>query len=67
MIHLKGDRGEYLINPATIELVEIGAEITVIVTAHAKVTVLTSENMDALQRLRAASIAFVEEPQVYPF
>jgi len=47
--------------------VEIGPESTVVVTAHAKMTVPTSENLDALQRLSTEPIAPVEEPQVYPF
>ena len=67
MIQLKGNRGAFLINPSAIELVEIGLETTVIVTAHAKVTVPTNENLDALQRLSAGPIALVDEPQVYPF
>lgn len=67
MIQLKGNRGGYLINPSAIELIEIGQETTVVVTAHAKVTVPTNENLDALQRLSAEPIALVEEPQVYPF
>lgn len=67
MIQLKGNRGGYLINPAAIELVEIGPETTVVVTAHAKVTVPTNENLDVLQRLSAEPIVLAEEPQVYPF
>lgn len=67
MIQLKGNRGAFLINPAAIELVEIGPESTVVVTAHAKVTVPTGENLDALQRLSAEPIALTDVPQVYPF
>lgn len=72
MIQLKGKRGReaasaFLINPASIELVEIGLEMTVIVTAHAKVTVPTNENRDVLQGLSAEPLALAEEPQVYPF
>lgn len=72
MIQLKGNRGRdaapaYLINPSAIELVEIGPETTVVVTAHARVTVPTAENFDTLQRLSAGPIALAEEPQMYPF
>lgn len=72
MIQLKGNRGReaataYLINPSAIELVEIGLESTVVVTAHAKITVPTAENLDTLQRLSAGPIDLAEELQVYPF
>ncbi len=67
MIQLKGTRGVFLINPAAIELIEIEPETTTIVTAHAKVTVPTEENLEALQRLSAEPVTLAEEPQVYPF
>lgn len=67
MIQLKGNRGGYLINPSAVELIEIGPETTLIVTAHAKVTVPTNENLDALQRLSAEPLTLAGEPQVYPF
>ncbi len=67
MIQLKGDPGVFLINPNSIELIEITPDSTVLVTAHGRITVPTDENLDTLQRLGAEPLALSEEPHVYPF
>lgn len=67
MIQLKGSRGVFLINTSAIELIEIGPDSTVLVTAHGRVTVPTDENLDALQRLSAEPLALNAEPHVFPF
>ena len=51
MIALKGDKVLYLVNPDTVELVEVESRQTRLVTTHQTIVVDTDENLEALMHL----------------
>ncbi|HEV7349049.1 hypothetical protein [Telluribacter sp.] len=51
MIALKGDKVLYLVHPDTVELVEVEAGRTRLVTTHQTIVVDTDDNLEALKYL----------------
>ncbi|WP_207505021.1 hypothetical protein [Telluribacter humicola] len=51
MIALRGDKVLYLVNPDTVELVEVEPHQTRLVTTHQTIVVDTDENLEALMHL----------------